>query len=145
VCGAYDLPGDAAVSGISYYEAQAYVQWLKQTRPDSFADVRLPHEYEWEIARRLQLLEDCGQAWEWCSNTFHPYPGFQAFPYDRYSKAWFDGNHFTLRGGSLQTRPAIKRPAFRNFYNADKRHIFAGLRLAYGDQSFNMPPSTMSV
>lgn len=143
--GACDLLADAAVSGINLYEAQAYAEWLRLTRPDHFTDVRLPHEYESEIARRLNLIEDSGQAWEWCSNAFHPYPDYQPFPYDRYSKTWFDDCHFTLRGSSLYTRPVIRRASFRNFYNADKRHIFAGLRLAYGDQMLSMPPSTMSV
>jgi iron(II)-dependent oxidoreductase len=70
-------------------------------------------------------------AWEWCRNRFHPYPGFRAFPYDGYSLPWFDGYHYTLRGGSPYTLPWIRRASFRNFYAADKRHVFAGCRLAF--------------
>ncbi len=73
-----------------------------------------------------------GQAWEWCANAFHPYRGFQPFPYDGYSLPWFDGRHFTLRGASPLTRTEIRRPSFRNFYQTHQRHLQAGLRLAWG-------------
>jgi len=115
------LDGAAAVHGLSRFEAGAFARW---------AGARLPHEYEWEAARRLGLLDGVGGAWEWCANPFHPYPGFQAFPYREYSAPWYDGRHFVLRGGGAHTEPEIKRPAFRNFYTAECRHIFAGLRLA---------------
>lgn len=121
VHGPCDLAADEPVMGLSHHEACAFASW---------AGARLPHEYQWETACRLQALQLTGSAWEWCRNTFHPYDGFKAFPYDEYSGPWFDGEHFTLRGGSLYTRPAIKRPSFRNFYQADKRYIFAGLRLS---------------
>jgi len=120
--GSYNLAGSEPVSGINYYEASAFALWAK---------ARLPHEYQWEAACRIGLLEQTGRVWEWCNNSFHPYQGFTAFPYPEYSQSWLDGKHFSLRGGSLYTRPAIKRPSFRNFYLADKRHIFAGLRLVY--------------
>ncbi|WP_126456319.1 SUMF1/EgtB/PvdO family nonheme iron enzyme [Sulfuriflexus mobilis] len=127
--GPHELDGDAAVSGINYYEATAFVNWLRKTSP-CFAEARLPHEYELEIARGQETLQAGGQVWEWCANTFHPYAGFNPFPYDSYSKPWFDGRHYTLRGSSPYTQAAVKRPSFRNFYTADKRHIFSGLRLA---------------
>ncbi|HYW93416.1 MAG TPA: SUMF1/EgtB/PvdO family nonheme iron enzyme [Gammaproteobacteria bacterium] len=113
-------PG-APVDGLSLHEARAFARW---------AGCRLPHEYEWEAACRAGLLRDMGRVWEWCDNTFHPYPGFHAFPYDGYSMPWFDGTHYVLRGGSRHTEPEIRRPGFRNFYQADQRHMFAGLRLA---------------
>lgn len=127
--GPHELAGDAAVSGINYYEATAFVNWLRETSP-CFAEARLPHEYELEIARGQETLPAGGQVWEWCANTFHPYAGFNPFPYDSYSKPWFDGRHYTLRGSSPYTQAALRRPSFRNFYTADKRHIFSGLRLA---------------
>ncbi len=109
------------VMGISWHEAQAYARW---------ANARLPHEQEWMAASQAQLLEAVGEVWEWCANPFFAYPGFQAFPYAGYSQPWFDGTHYTLKGASLQTLAEIRRPSFRNFYQADKRHIFSGLRLA---------------
>jgi formylglycine-generating enzyme required for sulfatase activity len=130
--GPHALQADAPVYGVNYYEASAYTTWLRQSGSVIFSGVRLPHEYEWEAAAQLEVLDRRGEAWEWCGNTFHPYPGFTAFPYDGYSQAWFDGNHFVLRGGSLHTRPPIGRSTFRNFYNPDKRHIFSGLRVVFG-------------
>ncbi|MGB5259407.1 MAG: SUMF1/EgtB/PvdO family nonheme iron enzyme [Gammaproteobacteria bacterium] len=120
--GAYALAGDVPVSGLSFFEAEACARW---------AGGRLPHEHQWEVACRLQLLEDTGRTWEWCGNSFYPYAGYRAFPYDEYSQPWFDDSHYSLRGGSLHTRPAIRRASFRNFYQPDKRHIFAGLRPVY--------------
>ena len=108
--------------GISFHEAQAFSHWAR---------ARLPHEHEWEAAVKSEQLHNTGQVWEWCANTFHPYQGFSAFPYDEYSKPWFDDNHYVLRGASRHTRPEIRRASFRNFFNPDKRHIFAGLRLVF--------------
>jgi iron(II)-dependent oxidoreductase len=122
VRGAYELDGDDVLHGISRHEAQAFAYW---------AGAGLPHEYQWEVACRLQQLEQTGRAWEWCGNSFHPYAGFRSFPYEGYSQPWFDGGHYTLRGGSLHTRPSVRRPSFRNFYQPGMRHIFAGLRLVY--------------
>ena len=120
--GCYELAPDEPVSGISRHEARAFANW---------AGGRLPHEYQWEAACRSGVLKQTGRAWEWCENPFQPYDGYTAFPYPEYSHAWFDGRHYSLRGGCLHTRPAIKRPSFRNFFEADKRHIFAGVRLVF--------------
>jgi len=76
------------------------------------------------------LLHSTGGAWEWCANTFFPYEGFTAFPYERYSSPWFDENHYVLKGRSPFSGETVCQPSFRNFYQPEKRHIFAGLRLA---------------
>jgi iron(II)-dependent oxidoreductase len=120
--GAYELTGSDVLQGISWHEAQAYARW---------AGGRLPHEHQWEVACRLRCLEQSGRAWEWCDNSFYPYHGFQAFPAEAFSTPGFDGKHYTLRGGSLHTRPSIRRASYRNFHRPEKRHIFAGLRLVY--------------
>ena len=119
--GAYTLLNDAPVSGLSHFEANALASWAK---------ARLPHEYEWEAAKKKGVLLKCGQVWEWCQNSLHPYAGFEVFPYAGYSLPWFDQGHFSLRGHSQYTLPVIQRDTFRNFYEADKRHFPAGLRLA---------------
>lgn len=121
IAGATNLIADAPVDGLSYYEAEAFAR---------YADARLPHELEWEYARRHSPRLVSGRVWEWCANAFYPYPGFRAFPYDGYSTPWFDGRHFVLRGGSAFTAGCVARPTFRNFFTADQRHMFAGLRLA---------------
>ncbi len=120
--GPYLLEEQQPVHGLSYYEAEAYAKW---------ADARLPHEYEWEVAFKKNLLQQTSLVWEWCNNTFHPYPGFSPYPYEGYSEPYFDGVHYVLKGGSLNTKKQIKRPSFRNYYTADKRQIFAGMRLVY--------------
>ncbi len=121
--GPTDIKANDAVYGISWYEADAFAR---------YAACRLPHEFEWETAMKAEstLLSSTGQAWEWCANTFFPYEGFQAFPYERYSKPWFDDKHYMLKGASPMTGNSVRQPSFRNFYNPDKRHIFAGLRLS---------------
>jgi iron(II)-dependent oxidoreductase len=120
--GARVLEPDAPLSGISHHEAVAFARR---------AGARLPHEYEWETACRLGLLEETGQVWEWCANIFHPYRNFAAWPYEGYSRPYFDGRHRTLRGGSRYTREPVRRATFRNWYQADKRHVCAGMRLVY--------------
>lgn len=116
------LDADAPAAGLSWWEAEAFARW---------AGARLPHEYEWEALARAQALQGTGRVWEWCANPLHPYPGFRAFPYDGYSTPWFDGNHYVLRGGSEHTHGAVRRPTFRNFHEPDKRHLLAGVRLAW--------------
>ncbi len=118
--GPFELQADAPVAGICAYEARAFAR---------YARARLPHEAEWEAAARAGLLQGVGQVWEWCENRFYPYPGFRAFPYRGYSVPWFDGAHSSLRGASACSVPSIRRPSFRNFHTADKRHIFSGVRL----------------
>ena len=120
--GARALDAEAPVRGISHFEARAFSR---------YAGARLPCEYEWEAAGTQGLLDENTQAWEWCANVFHPYDGFRAFPYDEYSTPWFDGAHYVLRGASAFGEGDCARPSFRNFHTPEKRHIFAGLRLAY--------------
>ena len=117
------MGANEAVSGLSWFEADAFAR---------YAGFRLPHEFEWEAAMKnsSMLLTTTGQAWEWCGNTFFPYKGFKAFPYQRYSTPWFDDRHYLLRGSSPYTGDTVRQTSFRNFYEPDKRHIFAGLRLA---------------
>lgn len=129
--GAHELTATSAVQGISYFEAEAFVSWLREAVAGAYSLARLPHEYEWEIARQQQFLNDDTQVWEWCVNTFQPYEGFRPFPYENYSTPWFDNKHYSLRGGSCYTQSAVKRPSFRNFYQPGKRHMFSGMRLAF--------------
>jgi iron(II)-dependent oxidoreductase len=74
-----------------------------------------------------QLVGDC---WEWTSSDFGGYPGFEAYPYDDYSKTWFGTDYKVLRGASWATRPAVARGTFRNWDYPIRRQIFAGFRTA---------------
>jgi iron(II)-dependent oxidoreductase len=145
-----DAP-DHPVCGVSAHEADAFARW---------AGARLPTEQEWEHAARglVSSAEHAGfggirggtipvgsaaegrsadgahdllgNVWEWTASIFGPYSGFRAWPYEGYSKAWFDGRHRVLRGGSWATRPAALRPSFRNWYVPETRQILAGFRCA---------------
>jgi iron(II)-dependent oxidoreductase len=68
-----------------------------------------------------------GNAWEWTSTPFEPYPGFLADPYKEYSQPWFFA-HRVLRGGCFATRARLLRNTWRNFYTPDRRDVFAGFR-----------------
>ncbi|WP_018953287.1 SUMF1/EgtB/PvdO family nonheme iron enzyme [Thioalkalivibrio sulfidiphilus] len=120
--GPHDLAPDLPVHGLCHHEARAFAR---------FAGARLPHEHEWEVACRLGLMYDSGHVWEWCANSFFPYPGFKPFPDEAQSLTGFDGQHYTLRGGSRHTRRDLRRCSYRNFHTPEKRHVFAGLRLAW--------------
>jgi iron(II)-dependent oxidoreductase len=71
-----------------------------------------------------------GDVWEWTSSTFTGYPGFEVFPYPEYSKVFFGGDYFVLRGGSFGTDRAACRGTFRNWDYPIRRQIFAGFRTA---------------
>lgn len=114
-------PPLAPVSRICWFEADAFAR---------YAGRRLPTESEWEHAARSGELELMGEAWEWTSSGFEPYPGFEAYPYPEYSEVFFGGNFFMLRGGSWATDPLIKTSTFRNWDLPQRRQLFAGLRLA---------------
>jgi iron(II)-dependent oxidoreductase len=117
-----DGAGEAPVSGVSAHEADAFATW---------AGARLPTELEWEAAAEDQNATGfLGSVWQWTQSIFAPYPQFQAWPYESYSKAYFDGRHRVLRGGSAATRPWALRPSFRNWYLPETRQLIAGFRLA---------------
>jgi iron(II)-dependent oxidoreductase len=71
-----------------------------------------------------------GDVWEWTASDFLAYPGFEAFPYDEYSKVFFGPDHKVLRGGSWATRPGAIRNTFRNWDYPIRRQIFSGFRVA---------------
>jgi iron(II)-dependent oxidoreductase len=81
-------------------------------------------------ASALGILDMAGGVWEWTSTPFLPYPGFEAYPYDGYSKDHMDGSHYVCRGGSWATAATILRSSFRNWYVPTYRQGFLGLRCA---------------
>lgn len=134
---------------VSHYEADAFATW---------ADARLPTEFEWEHAaagRPVQgvFLEDeeegfafhprsagsptgdlrqfYGDCWEWTSSAYQPYPGFRPAggAIGEYNGKFMSGQQ-VLRGGSVYTPPGHVRPTYRNFFHPHTRWHAAGVRLA---------------
>ncbi|NRB70907.1 MAG: ergothioneine biosynthesis protein EgtB [Xanthomonadales bacterium] len=122
------LHADAAVTHISYYEADAYARW---------AGARLPTEAEWETAVRQQHVpaRSIGQGWEWTGSAYLPYSGFQAAAgtVGEYNGK-FMINQMVLRGHSPLTPPGHTRCTYRNFFPPATRWQATTLRLARDGQ-----------
>jgi ergothioneine biosynthesis protein EgtB len=119
LAGLRDLPLDAPVCHISWYEASAFAEWK---------GMRLPTEFEWEAAN---AKFSWGSRWEWTGSAYLPYPGFHkpAGAVGEYNGK-FMINQMVLRGASVVTPEGHSRPTYRNFFQPHLRWQFTGLRLA---------------
>ncbi|MCB1704042.1 MAG: ergothioneine biosynthesis protein EgtB [Halioglobus sp.] len=132
------------VCHLSGYEADAYASW---------ADARLPTEFEWESAASAQggtaarvdppalhpgtatgdepLLQLFDQCWQWTGSAYRPYPGFKpaAGAIGEYNGK-FMANQWVLRGGACVTARGHTRASYRNFFYPQDRWQFSGVRLA---------------
>jgi len=117
--GLQKLNFDTPVTHISYYEAYAYASWK---------GLRLPTEFEWEIAAQKF---DWGKRWEWTESAYLPYPGFSKAPgaIGEYNGK-FMVNQKVLRGASVATPQGHERITYRNFFHPHLRWQFTGIRLA---------------
>jgi gamma-glutamyl hercynylcysteine S-oxide synthase len=68
-----------------------------------------------------------GNVWEWTSDNFGPYPGFEVGPYKEYSQPWFHERK-VLRGGAWSTRSRLIHNNWRNFFQPWRRDVPAGFR-----------------
>ena len=138
--GQRDIDAHAPVCHVSYYEADAFARW---------AGARLPTEFEWELAANDKAVQGnfmdssylqpaasagdqfFGDAWEWTSSPYAPYPGF--VPLEG-SLGEYNGkfmcSQMTVRGGSCATALSLIRPSYRSFFYPDARWQFLGFRLA---------------
>ncbi|HET8866545.1 MAG TPA: ergothioneine biosynthesis protein EgtB [Gracilimonas sp.] len=133
------------VTHVSYFEADAYARWK---------GYRLPTEQEWEVASEslpiegnfvdagylqpaaLQTEKDglkqmFGEVWQWTQSSYSPYPGYKPLPgaLGEYNGK-FMCNQYVLRGGSCATSESHFRKTYRNFFHANERWQFTGIRLA---------------
>jgi gamma-glutamyl hercynylcysteine S-oxide synthase len=70
-----------------------------------------------------------GNAWEWTSTIFGPFPGFEPFSFYRgYSADFFDEKHYVLKGGSPRTAACMLRRSFRNWFQPHYQYVYAGFR-----------------
>ncbi len=81
-------------------------------------------------ASRWGVLELVGNGWELTDTPFEPFPGFSSYieSYPDYSRDFFDGKHFVLKGASWATDANLLRPSFRNWYQAHYPYVFAKFR-----------------
>lgn len=153
--GMREVSPDEPVCHLSFYEADAYVRWRALNDPD-WRGARLPTEQEWEHGARHHgfhaaggnfldderfhprvagegegLLQTAGDLWEWTSSHYEPYPGYRPFEGNlmEYNGKFMD-NQRVLRGGSCGTPRSHIRVAYRNFWPADTRFQWTGLRPA---------------
>jgi formylglycine-generating enzyme required for sulfatase activity len=126
---------------VSYYEADAYARW---------AGARLPTEAEWETVAKQEAVSGnflesqhfeprpangrrqlFGDAWEWTQSAYAPFPGFKPL---EGALAEYNGkfmcNQMVLRGGSCVSPREHLRATYRNFFPAEARWQFTGIRLA---------------
>ena len=135
---------DEPVCHVSGYEADAFARWK---------NARLPTEQEWEVMAEnvpvegnfletenyhprpsqndRQINQVFGDAWEWTSSSYGPYPGFQKFAgtLGEYNGK-FMVNQLVLRGGSCASPQDQIRPSYRNFFYPKDRWQFSGIRIA---------------
>ena len=147
LAGLVPLDPHAPASHISFYEADAFASW---------AGLRLPTEFEWEVAawlhrqpdplssanlleqRRYRALPEMrgapqflGNLWEWTGSAYLPYPGYRASSdaVGEYNGK-FMCNQMVLRGGSCVTPSSHIRISYRNFFYPHQAWQFTGIRLA---------------
>ena len=156
-----ELPLDAPALHLSYWEAEAWCSWAGRRLPTEYeweAAARGPDGrlFPWgnsmepgradldaglmgaapvdalpEGAAECGCLQMVGTAWEWTSNQYLPYAGFEVDMYPYMSTLQF-GDHKTTKGGSCATSSCLIRNTYRQAYLPGRRDVFTGFRTCAG-------------
>jgi formylglycine-generating enzyme required for sulfatase activity len=75
-------------------------------------------------------IEDLvGNGWEWTATPFAGFPGFRPTRlYPAYSRDFFDGGHYVLKGASPATSSDLVRRTFRNWFQPHYPFVYAKFR-----------------
>ncbi|WP_372760870.1 ergothioneine biosynthesis protein EgtB [Pseudoalteromonas sp.] len=129
----------APVCHVSYFEANAYA---------NFVNARLPTEFEWELVAQRHADNNSQQQpcdkqqlnaitkltdirWQWTNSAYLPYPGFEPITGDAGEyNGKFMSNQMVLRGGCEFTPANHSRITYRNFYYPHQAWMCSGIRLA---------------
>ncbi|GAC1395788.1 MAG: ergothioneine biosynthesis protein EgtB [Vulcanimicrobiaceae bacterium] len=70
-----------------------------------------------------------GNGWEWTRTEWAPFEGFMPMvTYPVYSKDFFDGHHFVIKGASPVTSRNLVRRSLRNWFRAEYPYVYATFR-----------------
>jgi formylglycine-generating enzyme required for sulfatase activity len=145
--GEVPLPPDWPVY-VTHAEASAYSAWRGKALPSEEQFHRAAFDSQdaapgnldferWDPvpvastpANAYGVTQLVGNGWEWTRTPFHPFPGFEPFPfYPGYSANFFDGEHYVLKGASPRTAARLARASFRNWFRASYPYVYATFRL----------------
>jgi len=152
--GLKELDLDAPVCHMSYFEADAYASWRGCRLPterewevaaqsvSSNSSSGNPSKVQGQFFDQNELMPKAGHLngdfndlfgvlWQWTSSHYEMYPGYHK-PKGALGEynAKFANAQRVLRGGSFGTLQEHFRISYRNFFAADKRWPFTGIRLA---------------
>ncbi len=108
-----DTPEHGFITGITFDAATGYCRRL---------GMRLPTEFEWEIAARNPQFESNVPIHEWTSSWYLPYPG-NNFPDEAYGESYR-----VLKGGTETAELKEVDYRLRRFLKPDADHVSVGFR-----------------
>jgi iron(II)-dependent oxidoreductase len=153
----FDVPERTPMMHVSFWEAEAYCTWAGRRLPTEYeweaaargTDGRLfpwgdrvdparvdmdaqllgtaPVDAYEDGSTANGLLQTIGTAWEWTTDQYLPFDGFEIDMYPFMSTLQF-GDHKTTRGGSCATSSCLIRSTYRQAYHPDRQDVFTGFR-----------------